>query len=45
MLFCQLELFLFKDDLNPNKYAILSIIKNKTNNNNKNPPPNVHFIS
>lgn len=29
MLFCQLDLFLFKDDLSPNKYAILSIIKNK----------------
>lgn len=27
-LFCQLEL-LFKDYLNPNKYAIVSIIKNK----------------
>lgn len=27
--FCQLELFLFKDDLSPNKYAILSTIKNK----------------
>lgn len=26
---CQLELFLFKDNLSPNKYAILSTIKNK----------------
>lgn len=30
MLFWQLELFLFKDDLSHNKYAILSIIKYKS---------------
>lgn len=32
MLSCQLELLLFKDNLNPNKYTILSIIKNKKSN-------------
>lgn len=38
--FGQLELFLFKNNLSPNEYAILSIIKN-----NEQAPKNVHFVS